>query len=182
MICNLGDPMSLRHPVDTVCVAVCDAVFFSQQAAVEAIPPKTQHALRKETLRMLGCRMGFLRLVGSFKLYVSFAERLLFNGGLFQKRPMILRSLLIVATPWDAGWVWVIHTASYIRHHSILCYSTTFWHPSVPLHPSFRWHNRKKIPSKAHPLIIGHICGKGLEKKWKGLWQEICARYNTKYW
>jgi len=95
--------MSLRHPVDTVCVAVCDAVCFSQQAAVEAIPPKTQHALRKETLRMLGCRMGFLRLVGSFKLYVSFAERLLFNGGLFQKRPMILRSLLIVATPWDAG-------------------------------------------------------------------------------
>jgi len=44
--------------------------------------------------------MGWLRLVSSFKLYVSFAEYSLFYRALLQKRPMILRSLLIVATPY----------------------------------------------------------------------------------
>ena len=41
----------------------------------------------------------WLRLVGSFKLYVSFAEYRLFYGALLQKRPVILRSLLTKATP-----------------------------------------------------------------------------------
>jgi len=42
--------------------------------------------------------MGRLRLVGSFELSVSFAEYSLFHRALLQKRPIILRSLLIVAT------------------------------------------------------------------------------------
>ena len=46
--------------------------------------------------------MGWLRLVGSFKLQVSFAEYSLFYRALLQKRPIILRSLLIVATPYEA--------------------------------------------------------------------------------
>jgi len=44
--------------------------------------------------------MGWLRLVGSLKLKVSFAEYGLFYRGLLQKRPIILRSLLIEATPY----------------------------------------------------------------------------------
>ena len=44
--------------------------------------------------------MGWLRLVGSSKLYVSLAEYSLFCRALVQKRPMILRSLLIEATPY----------------------------------------------------------------------------------
>jgi len=44
--------------------------------------------------------MGWLRLVGSLKLQVSFAEYRLFYRALLQKRPVILRSLLIVATPY----------------------------------------------------------------------------------
>jgi len=44
---------------------------------------------------------GWLRLVGSLKLQVSFAEYRLFCKALLQKRPIILRSLLIVATPHD---------------------------------------------------------------------------------
>jgi len=44
--------------------------------------------------------MGWLRLVGSLKLQVSFAEYRFFNRALLQKRPIILRSLLIVATPY----------------------------------------------------------------------------------
>ena len=45
--------------------------------------------------------MGWLRLVGSSKLYVSFAEYRLFYRALLQKRPIILRRLLIVATPYQ---------------------------------------------------------------------------------
>jgi len=47
------------------------------------------------------CLMGWLRLVGSLKLYVSFAEYRLFYRTLLQKRPIILRSLLIVATSYS---------------------------------------------------------------------------------
>jgi len=44
--------------------------------------------------------MGWLQVVGSLELYVSFAEYRLFYMALLQKRPMILRSLPIVATPY----------------------------------------------------------------------------------
>jgi len=44
--------------------------------------------------------MGWLRLVGSLKSYVFFAKYRLFYRTLLQKRPMILRSLLTVATPY----------------------------------------------------------------------------------
>ena len=44
--------------------------------------------------------MEWLRLVGSSKLYFFFAEYHLFHRALLQKRPVILRSLLIVATPY----------------------------------------------------------------------------------
>jgi len=43
--------------------------------------------------------MGWLRLVGSLELYVSFAEYRLFYRSLVQKRRIILRSLVVVATP-----------------------------------------------------------------------------------
>ena len=44
--------------------------------------------------------MGWLRVVGSLKLQVSFAEYRRFYRSLLQKRPIILRSLLFVATPY----------------------------------------------------------------------------------
>jgi len=44
--------------------------------------------------------MGWLRLVGSLKLQVSFAEYSLFYRALLQKTPVILRSLQIIATPY----------------------------------------------------------------------------------
>jgi len=58
MICNLGDPTSLRHPVATL---------------VSYFPP----------------------------YLVPFAEYRLFYRALLQKRPIILRSLLIEATPYQ---------------------------------------------------------------------------------
>ena len=46
-----------------------------------------------------GVAMGWLRLVGPFKIYVSFAEYSLFYRALLQKRPVILWSLLVAGTP-----------------------------------------------------------------------------------
>jgi len=44
--------------------------------------------------------MGWLRLVGSLKFQVSFAKEPYKRDYTLQKRPIILRSLLIVATPY----------------------------------------------------------------------------------
>ena len=49
--------------------------------------------------RVAATNMGWLRLVGALKLQVSFAEYSLFYRALLQKKPIILRSLLVVATP-----------------------------------------------------------------------------------
>jgi len=43
--------------------------------------------------------MGWLRLVGSLKLLVSFAKEPYKRNNILQKRPTILRSLLLEATP-----------------------------------------------------------------------------------
>ena len=48
--------------------------------------------------------MRWLRLVGSLKLQVSFAEEPYKRDYILQKRPIILRSLLIVATPYTARY------------------------------------------------------------------------------
>jgi len=47
--------------------------------------------------------MGWLWLVGSLKIYASFAEYSLFYRALLQQRPVSLRSLLIVATPYHSS-------------------------------------------------------------------------------
>ena len=47
--------------------------------------------------------MWWLRLFGSLKLLVSFAKVPCKRDYILQKRPMILRSLLIVATPYDSS-------------------------------------------------------------------------------
>jgi len=43
--------------------------------------------------------MGWLRLVGSLKSHVCFAKEPDEKDDVLQKKPIILRSLLIVATP-----------------------------------------------------------------------------------
>jgi len=47
-----------------------------------------------------GVRMGWLRLLGSFILQVSFAKEPYKRDYILQKRPIIFKSLLIVATPY----------------------------------------------------------------------------------
>jgi len=50
---------------------------------------------------LLMCIMGWLRSVGSIKLYVIFAEYRLVYRALLQKRPIIQSILLTKATPYD---------------------------------------------------------------------------------
>jgi len=54
----------------------------------------------QQILQMQRSGMGWLRLVGSIKLLVFFAEERLFYGALRHKRPIILSILLIVATQY----------------------------------------------------------------------------------
>ena len=60
----------------------------------------TTHVANRPLPPLSFLHMGWIRLVGSLKLQVSFAEFSLFDRALLKKRPVILRSLLIVATPY----------------------------------------------------------------------------------
>ena len=86
----------------TTNVLQCVAVYSSVAAHTTAL---------ELWLRYDNCVLGWLRLVGSLKSYVSFAEYSLLYRALLYKRPVIIRlvckrepiilmSLLIVATPY----------------------------------------------------------------------------------
>jgi len=59
----------------------------------------SESVLRHISLDVLN--MGWLRSVGSIRLWVSFAEYRLFYRALLQKRPIILSILLTEATPYQ---------------------------------------------------------------------------------
>jgi len=59
--------------------------------------------------------VGWLRLTGSLKLQVCFAGYSLFYRALLQKRPMISRSLLIVATPYVTPYTCSTFTTEVFR-------------------------------------------------------------------
>jgi len=65
--------------------------------------------------------MGWLRLVGSLKLQVSFAKEPYQRDYILQKKPMILRSLLIVATPYIFLHVCERHTPHQQTHYIQRC-------------------------------------------------------------
>ena len=65
-----------------------------------------------EYISICSIHMGWLRVVGSLKLQVSFAEYSLFYRALLQKRPVVLRSLLIVATPY----LYISYAFTHITH------------------------------------------------------------------
>jgi len=78
--------------------------------------------------------MGWLRLVGSLKLQVSFVKEPYKRDYILQKRPIILRSLLIIATPYhdscvsvdvaeaEAGTIDLCAMShSYVCHDAFMC-------------------------------------------------------------
>jgi len=84
----------------------------------------TQYNTLQRTATGMCRAMGWLRLVGSLKLQVSFAEYRLLYRALLQKRPVILWSLLIVATPYRATMSMLM--ASPATHCNTLQYIATY--------------------------------------------------------
>jgi len=76
-------------------VAVCSIARPVARRSLQGVAAISQKFLPSSNL----LTMVWLRLVGSLKLLVSFAEYSLFYRALLQKRPIIFRSLLIIATP-----------------------------------------------------------------------------------
>ena len=74
-----------------------------------------------QTWRSHVTRMGWLRLVGSLKLYVSFAKEPCKRDDILQKRLVILRSILIVATPYEkvVSGIWMSH----VTHMNESCHT-----------------------------------------------------------
>jgi len=76
----------------------------------------------KHTHQRGDCEMcyGVATISRLLKMYVSFAEYRLFNRALLQKRPVIWRSLLIVATPYCRTtvtphiWAWVVSGKAWV--------------------------------------------------------------------
>ena len=61
------------------------------------------HKVSDATASLRIAHMGWLRLVGSLKLQVAFAKEPYKRDDILQKRPVILRSLLLVATPYTVA-------------------------------------------------------------------------------
>jgi len=78
-------------------VAVCFSVF--QCVAGKDADPIWQIAILVDSTSIIAA-VGWLRLVGSLKIQVSFAKEPYKKDDILQKRPIVLRSLLIVATPY----------------------------------------------------------------------------------
>jgi len=116
--CSVLQYVALRCSV-LQCVAVCCSIFcrytfwhptylfYSTQILIR-LPPAMP--------------MGWLRLVGSLKWWVPFAKEPYKRDDILQKRPVILRSLLIVATPY--------------LHSNIRPPIIRFWHPTNTFHPT----------------------------------------------
>ena len=135
--------------------------------------------------------MGWLRLVASLNLQVSFAEYRLFYRALLQKRPMILRSLLIVAIPyhffmcdvWRSHVTyekvmsrmkesWSVKELHHIWWNMTLSYGTWLlctWHDSL-IRLSCAWHDFPPFLARLHHVwhdsFISHM--DGLKDTWLG--------------
>ena len=85
-----------------------DAKFAIQNIVCRRIQPDLHGSFAKETCNFkficsalqTVITMGWLRLVGSLKLQVSFAKEPCKSDYILRKRPVILRSLLIVTTSY----------------------------------------------------------------------------------
>jgi len=91
-------------------------------------------------IRIYTC-MGWLQLVGSSKIQVSFAKKPCKRDYILQKRPIFLRSLLIVATPYIfvcLCWGVCICVCVYVHAH---IFTFVYFAPLCHYHKPFslRW-------------------------------------------
>ena len=89
-------PLVITNPCAVVVVMIC----VSQQVVPLVItnPCATHMEDWNNTSLPIHMKLWGGRLVGSLKLYVSFAKEPYKRDDILQKRPVILRSLLIIAT------------------------------------------------------------------------------------
>ena len=105
--------------------------------------------------------MGWLRLVGSLKLQVSFAKEPYKRDNILQKRPLILRSLQIVATPYTLQMVhMIIHRMTYGRPRSVLevgfrplCPPFVYFVPLSRTKPAF-WISTRTAPGPISQVLL----------------------------
>jgi len=123
MTCNLRHPTSLRHPVRWSyytgwrrligCLklqVILRKRATNYTALLQKLTCKIWHPMTPThpvteifiniSVTLYIIHMGWPRLVGAFKLQVSFAKELYNWDDILQKRPIVLRSLLIIATPY----------------------------------------------------------------------------------
>ena len=87
------------HDTKWICVLL-SAVMCYGVATISRIDKNIFTLYHDELDSAVMCYMGWLRLVGSLKLYVFFAKEPYKRDNILQKRRVILRSLPIVATPY----------------------------------------------------------------------------------
>ena len=95
--------------------------------------------------RMQKSPMGWLRLVGSLKLQVSFAKEPYKRDDILQKRLIILRSLRVVATPYQRDLYSQKHTLQHTH-----CNTHTLQHTYTATHPL------QHTPTATHTLQHTH--------------------------
>ena len=119
-------------------------------------------------IALCGLNMGWLRLVGSSKLQVSSAENSLFYRALLQKRPIIVRSLLIVATPYPIACLRHVtrmnessHTYTWVMSGVRMCH-VTYMNASCHTYECdmshiWMWHvSSMGAPCYAHAWVMSH--------------------------
>ena len=120
--------------------------------------------------------MGWLRVVDSLKLYVSFAKEPYKRDDILQKRPEILRSLLIEATPciWRdeytrpnvSLYIYVniyekTNTSEQMTHKTpIYTYMKRPIHETKSLTSNSRTHARSHTGIQLHTYSYTHICAR----------------------
>ena len=81
-------------------LSLSPSLFLSLSPFISSVPAVAPGLLVRMTKKTQLHDMGWLRLVGSLKSQVSFAEYRLFHRALLQKRHIVFRGLLTVATPY----------------------------------------------------------------------------------
>jgi len=105
--------------------------------------------------------MGWLRLVGSLKLQVSFAKEPYKRDYILYKRLRILRSLLSVATPYVLRTSLAIHEHTHTHTHTthIHIYTHQNWHlPAIyyALRLAIHTHKHTNTHTHMHTHIYTH--------------------------
>ena len=102
--------------------------------------------------------MCWLRLISSLQLYDSFAKEPYKRDYILQKRPVILRGLLIVATPYIDIYVYDIHLLINIYIYDIFISERSQIALNIRLAPGLYWHIWVNVPYVLSLLSTAPSC------------------------